>query len=80
MNSIGKKLGLQLKLIRVSAGVKQKDLARTMKLPAPLLSMYETGTREPPLVFLERFAKRFKISISRIFFLIESTKRLPEEE
>jgi transcriptional regulator with XRE-family HTH domain len=74
MSNIIKKLGLELKLIRIEAGIKQKDLAKKLKIPAPLLSMYETGVREPPIEFLELFAKKFKISISRIFFLLENKK------
>ena len=71
MSDIVKRLGLELKLIRVEAGAKQKDLAIKMRLPAPLLSMYETGVREPPIEFLELFAKKFKIPVSKIFSLME---------
>lgn len=71
MSEILKRLGLELKLIRTEAGVKQKTLARKMDLPAPLLSMYEKGVREPPLEFLDAYAKNFKMSLSYIFLRME---------
>lgn len=59
-------------MIRVAAGVKQKDLSNDLKIPASLLSMYESGTREPSLGFLESFAGYFQLSLSHIFSLMEN--------
>jgi transcriptional regulator with XRE-family HTH domain len=69
--SLLERLGKRLKMVRVTAGVKQKDLAKKLDVPAPLLSMYENGVREPSLNFLDMFAKEFKISLSQLFSLLE---------
>jgi transcriptional regulator with XRE-family HTH domain len=65
-------LGKQLKILRIESGIKQKDLSNKLKIPAPLLSMYETGKREPHLEFLSKYSKQLKIPLSKIFLRIES--------
>lgn len=74
------KLGKRLKMIRIAAGVKQKDLAKELDIPAPLLSMYEKGSREPSLIFLEKFAHRFNLPISHLFTLLEETPKEQQNE
>ncbi len=64
-------LGKRLKMIRIAAGVKQKDLAEELAIPAPLLSMYEKGTREPPLRFLDTYARQFNMSLAQLFSFME---------
>ena len=65
------KLGKRLKMIRIAAGIKQKELSRELKIPASLLSMYESGSREPSLNFLENFANHFNFPISQLFVLMD---------
>jgi transcriptional regulator with XRE-family HTH domain len=65
------KLGKRLKIIRIATGVKQKDLAKELNIPAPLLSMYEKGSREPPLSFLNQFANHFQLPMSQLFSLLD---------
>jgi transcriptional regulator with XRE-family HTH domain len=72
MDVVGR-LGKRLKMIRIAAGVKQKDLSASLGIPAPLLSMYETGAREPGLPFLEKFAKHFGLPLSQIFVELDTT-------
>jgi transcriptional regulator with XRE-family HTH domain len=67
-------LGKRLKMIRVAAGVKQKDLAEELAVPAPLLSMYERGTREPSIRFLDIYARQFNMSLSQLFSFLEEPK------
>jgi transcriptional regulator with XRE-family HTH domain len=69
---ITEKLGKRLKLIRVAAGIKQKVLASNLNIPAPLLSMYENGSREPSLSFLDSFATFFGLPLSQIFTFIDN--------
>lgn len=69
---ITEKLGKRLKLIRIAAGVKQNVLASKLNIPAPLLSMYEKGSREPSLSFLESFATFFRLPLSQIFTLMDN--------
>gem|GEM_PF-3548944 len=65
------KLGKRLKMIRIAAGIKQKDLSEDLHIPASLLSMYESGSREPSLNFLESFSNYFNFSLSQLFVLID---------
>jgi transcriptional regulator with XRE-family HTH domain len=67
---IPEQLGKRIKMIRIAAGIKQKDLAEKLSIPAPLLSMYEKGNREPPLSFLALFANHFNISLSQLFMSV----------
>jgi transcriptional regulator with XRE-family HTH domain len=69
--NISAKLGMRLKMIRIAAGIKQKDLSKAFNIPASLLSMYEKGSREPSLKFLENFTKYFNIPLSQLFVLME---------
>jgi transcriptional regulator with XRE-family HTH domain len=67
-------LGKRIKMIRIAAGIKQKDLAEKLSIPAPLLSMYEKGSREPPLFFLASFSNHFNMTLSQLFMSVgEST-------
>jgi transcriptional regulator with XRE-family HTH domain len=74
------KLGKRIKMIRITAGIKQKDLAKDLNIPAPLLSMYENGTREPSLTFLDKISKYFKIPISNLFTLLDETPKGQQNE
>jgi len=65
------KLGRRLKMIRIAAGIKQKDLSKELKIPASLLSMYESGSREPSLHFLGSFSNYFNFSLSQLFVLMD---------
>ena len=60
-------LGKRIKLIRVYSGIKQKNLALDLDVPASLLSMYEQGKREPSLTFLHSFCNRFDMTLSQLF-------------
>lgn len=62
-----KDLGTRLKMIRIYSGIKQKDLAEKLNIPASLLSLYEQGKREPSISFLNIFAKNFDMSLSQLF-------------
>lgn len=67
-----KEVGKRMKFIRVFAGIKQKDLASELEIPAPLLSMYEKGAREPSLEFIHSFASRFEMNLSQFFMTIDN--------
>src|SRR5260370_37996759 len=57
-------LPLRLKLFRVSAGLKQREVANAFGLTVNFVSMIERGKREPTLKYLKQFAKLVKISAS----------------
>lgn len=71
--SLTEQLGKRIKMIRIAAGIKQKDLAKTLSIPAPLLSMYEKGSREPSLSFLASFAAHFDLPLSQLFVSVGKT-------
>ncbi len=50
-------VGLRLKLFRVAAGIKQKDVAEHLGVTTNFVSMVERGKREPTLKFLQGFAR-----------------------
>lgn len=60
-------IGNRMKMIRVYANLKQKDLANSLGIPASILSLYEQGKREPTLTFISKFCEYFKISVSQFF-------------
>lgn len=60
-------VGIRLKTIRIYADLKQKDLAEKLLIPPTLLSMYETGKREPSIKFVHQFCSNFNISMSHFF-------------
>ncbi len=69
---IAVKLGKRLKMIRLAAGIEQKDLSQQLNVTSPLLSMYEKGAIKPSLRFYEAFANKFNLSLSHIFVVIEN--------
>lgn len=66
-----KLIGKRLKVIRVNSNIKQKELAKEFNIQPALLSMYEAGSREPSILFLNDFAKRFNITLSELFINVE---------
>jgi len=54
---------ITLKMLRLSRGLSQHELARDLELSAVTISGYETGKREPSLEILERIADYFDVSI-----------------
>lgn len=68
------RIGERLKEIRMNAGIKQKDLALDLGIPATLLSMYEQGKREPSISFIYKHSSYFNITMCQVFTKIEDTK------
>jgi transcriptional regulator with XRE-family HTH domain len=73
--NVAERLGKRMKMIRFSSGAKQKDVASELGIPAPLLSMYEKGTREPPLSFLEKYCSYFGLPLSNLFALLDEPSK-----
>lgn len=57
-------ISLRLKLFRVAAGLKQKDLAKKLDVTLNFISMIERGKREPTLKYLQSFARVVNIPLS----------------
>lgn len=65
-----KKIGLQIKNLRVQRGWKQLDLADKMGLSRPAISNIESGKRSLTLATLKKVCEVFEIDIS--YFGIET--------
>ena len=58
----------QLKLLRTTKGLQQKDVAKAIGITTSYYGMIELGTRKPSIVIAHRLSNFFKISIEDIFF------------
>ncbi len=61
-------VGKTIKIFRASRGLKQKDLADSIKIKVQYLSAIENEKREPSLSLLRRISEFFKIPISLFFW------------
>lgn len=57
-------VGLRLKLFRVTATLKQKDVADKLGVTVNFVSMVERGKRDPTLRFLQRFSEMVGVPVS----------------
>lgn len=74
-------LGKTIKLFRVNAGLKQKDLAHQLGISTNYLSLVENDRREPSLSFLQNLAKTINVPIGVLLLdLGTDTSKLTEEE
>lgn len=64
-------LGEALRLIRVFHDIKLNELAKQLKVSKGYLSEIETQKKKPSLELIEKYSKRFKISISAIMLFSE---------
>lgn len=74
-------LGKTIKMLRINAGIKQKDLAQRVQISPNYLSLVENGKREPSISVIEHIAQKLKIPISYIFwYAYEKPTNLPEQK
>jgi len=72
-------LGLRLKLFRVAAGFKQRDVAARLEVTVNYVSMVERGKREPTLRYLQEFARAVDIPAAVLLWEpAEASKQQPE--
>ena len=57
----------QLKFLRTTNGLQQKDVAKAIGVTTSYYGMIEVGTRKPSLVIALKLAKFFNISVEDIF-------------
>lgn len=65
-------LGRALKMYRVLAGIKQKDLAVRLDTSSSYLSLVESGKRTPSLNFLSRAAQELNVPVELL--LVEAAQ------
>src|SRR5262245_42559256 len=61
-------VGLRLKLFRVYANLKQRDIAKGLKVTVNFISMLERGRRDPTLKYLQAFAKLVKVPVALLLW------------
>lgn len=64
MEAIVKDFGLFIKYLRWGQGWKQGDLADRLKVPPQNIGRIENGRINPTLVYIERLAKAFDLTVS----------------
>ena len=66
MNDESKKLGQNLKRIRIKEGVSQEYIARALGIDRAFISNIENGKTNPTLATIARLAKVIKVSVSEL--------------
>ena len=61
-----KTFGENLRLLRISSGYTQAELARLLNIDRTTLTKYETGVTEPDLVKLEKLCRILKIDYNTL--------------
>ena len=64
--SISKKLGANIKRIRLEKGMTQGDIFRALKLDRGYVSSLESGKRNPTLAMIEKIAKALGVSVDEL--------------
>lgn len=74
-------LGKTVKLLRINAGIKQKDLAKRLNISSNYLSLIENNKREPSISLIERVSEELDVPVSYIFWhAYEKPEDLPEDQ
>lgn len=72
---------MRIKLFRVAAELKQKDVAEALEVTVNFVSMVERGKREPTLRYLRAFAELANIPASVLLWEPQPTdEREPESQ
>jgi len=66
MNEQSKKLGENLKRIRIEKGMSQADICRELEVDKGYISNIEAGKQNPTLVTLARLAKALNVSVDEL--------------
>jgi len=64
MNESAKKLGRNMKRIRLEKGMTQGDICRKLDLDRAYISNLESGKKNPTLATIEKIAKTLNVSIA----------------
>jgi len=66
MNSSAKKLGENIRRIRLAKGMTQGDLCRKLEVDRAYMSNVEAGKKNPTLATIDRIAKALGVSIDEL--------------
>ncbi|SRR5258706_9547217 len=67
-------LGKIIKLLRISAGLKQEMLAAKLGVSSNYISLIENNKREPSLTFLRSLADELDIPLGMLFLEVDKTR------
>lgn len=63
MDNFDKIIGKNIKTLREKMGINQNELADMIGVKREMVSYYETGTREIPIILLEKLADFFRVDL-----------------
>lgn len=61
-----KQLGINIKILRIQSGIKQKELASKIGKTINWLCLIESGKREPSLKLLKQIADELGVTVSSL--------------
>lgn len=68
------KIGTKIKECRLAKGIKQKDMADRLKIPASTYANYENDHREPPVEIIQEIASILEVSVISLMDLEKQEK------
>ena len=69
------KFGQVVKILRTASGLKQKDLAKKVKVRAHYLSLVESDKREPSLKVVRSIAEALNVPVSYLFWEMDDVPK-----
>lgn len=74
-------VGTTIKFLRMTAGLKQSDLAERLGVSSNYISLVENNKRDPSLSFLRDLSNELGVPLGLLFLEVESdqSKTSPEE-
>lgn len=66
MSNSAKKLGQNIRRIRLAKGMTQGDLCRKLEVDCAYMSNIESGKKNPTLSTIERIAKALSVSVDEL--------------
>jgi transcriptional regulator with XRE-family HTH domain len=72
--------GKSIKLLRISAGLKQEDLAAKLGVTSNYISLIENNKREPSLSFLRGLADELDIPLGVLFLEVDKSRFVDKPE
>ncbi len=66
MQDEARKLGKNLKRIRIKKGISQGDIVRTLGMPKSFVSSIENGKTNPTLATITKIAKAIGVSVGEL--------------
>ena len=67
MNNSAKKLGMNIKRIRLAKKMSQGDICRKLGIDRSYMSNIESGNKNPTLSSINKLAKTLGVSVSELF-------------